>query len=90
MFSAVTEDPPESVVLSLVDFAKGHGVNGVVGLGGGSSMDTAKLAAFLLGDTTQSLNQVYGIGLARGRRLPLIQIPTTAGTGSEVCCLRNI
>ncbi len=59
------------------------GVDGVVGLGGGSSMDTAKLVALLVG-TDQRLPDIYGIGLAKGPRLPLVQVPTTAGTGSEV------
>jgi alcohol dehydrogenase class IV len=45
-------------------------------------MDTAKLVA-LLARTPQALPDIYGINLARGPRLPLIQVPTTAGTGSE-------
>ena len=47
-------------------------------------MDAAKLAAFMCGDTQQSLADVYGVDLTVGSRLPLIQVPTTAGTGSEV------
>ena len=54
-----------------------------MGLGGGSSLDTAKLVA-LLASTQQPLASIYGIGLAKGPRLPLVQVPTTAGTGSEV------
>jgi alcohol dehydrogenase class IV len=46
-------------------------------------MDTAKLVALLAG-TPQALPDIYGIGVAKGPRLPLIQVPTTAGTGSEV------
>lgn len=83
LFSDVLADPPELSVLAAVDAARAAGADCVVGFGGGSSMDTAKLVA-LLACTPQSLPEIYGIGLARGPRLPLIQVPTTAGTGSEV------
>ena len=83
LFTDVKEDPPEGVVLAAIDQARSAGVDGVVGLGGGSSMDIAKLVA-LLKDSEQKLQDIYGIGLATGHRLPLIQVPTTAGTGSEV------
>lgn len=83
VFSEVLADPPEARVEAAVEAARSAGANGVVGFGGGSSLDTAKLVA-LLACTPQALPDIYGIGLARGPRLPLIQIPTTAGTGSEV------
>ena len=83
VFSDVQADPPELSVQAAVDAALAAGADGVVGFGGGSSMDTAKLVA-LLAHTPQALPSIYGIGLARGPRLPLIQVPTTAGTGSEV------
>lgn len=83
VWDEVLPDPPEASVLAAADAARRAGCDGVIGVGGGSSMDTAKLAA-LLAATTQSLSEIFGIGLARGRRLPLIQVPTTAGTGSEV------
>ncbi len=83
VFSDVLADPPELSVQAAVDAARAAGADGVVGFGGGSSMDTAKLVA-LLARTPQSLPSIYGIGLAQGPRLPLIQVPTTAGTGSEV------
>ncbi|GAB7544684.1 iron-containing alcohol dehydrogenase [Cupriavidus sp. 8B] len=83
VFSDVQADPPEGVVLRAVDAARAAGADMVIGFGGGSSMDTAKLVA-LLACTPQSLGDIYGIGLATGPRLPLVQIPTTAGTGSEV------
>jgi alcohol dehydrogenase class IV len=82
-FSDVLADPPEERILAAVDAAKHAQADGVVGFGGGSSLDTAKLVA-LLTRTPQELSEIYGIGLARGPRLPLVQIPTTAGTGSEV------
>lgn len=83
VFSDVLADPPEVSVQAAVDAALAAGVDGVIGFGGGSSLDTAKLVA-LLARTPQVLPEIYGIGLARGPRLPLIQVPTTAGTGSEV------
>ena len=83
VFSDVQADPPEHVVEAAVNAAREAGVDGVVGFGGGSSLDSAKLVA-LLARTPQALPDIYGIGLAGGPRLPLIQVPTTAGTGSEV------
>lgn len=83
VFSEVQADPPEQVVEAAVRAALAAGVDGVVGFGGGSSLDSAKLVALLV-RTPQALPAIYGIGLARGPRLPLIQVPTTAGTGSEV------
>lgn len=82
-YTQVQADPSEAVVLAAVELARGERVDGVVGFGGGSSMDVAKLAA-LLAPGAQTLEQVYGIDNARGPRLPLLQVPTTAGTGSEV------
>jgi alcohol dehydrogenase len=83
VFSDVIADPPEAVVLQAVANARELGIDLVVGLGGGSSMDVAKLIAVLAG-SEQPLSTMYGIGNVKGERLPLIQIPTTAGTGSEV------
>ncbi|MFG1475562.1 iron-containing alcohol dehydrogenase [Xanthobacter agilis] len=83
VFTDVQADPPEAVVLATVDAARAAGADVIIGIGGGSSMDTAKLVALLVG-APQALPDIYGIGLAHGPRLPLIQVPTTAGTGSEV------
>jgi alcohol dehydrogenase class IV len=83
IFSDVQADPPEAVILEAVRRAVESRIDAVIGIGGGSSMDTAKLVA-LLAKTQQSLPAIYGIGLAQGPRMPLIQVPTTAGTGSEV------
>lgn len=83
LYDRVVADPPETVVEEAVAFARENAIDGVVGFGGGSSMDAAKLVAFLA-PSKQKLPEIYGIGLAKGARLPLIQVPTTAGTGSEV------
>ena len=83
VFSDVKPDPPETMILAAVEAAREEGVDSVVSVGGGSSLDTAKLIAMLLG-TDQPLAEMYGVNLVRGERLPLILAPTTAGTGSEV------
>jgi alcohol dehydrogenase class IV len=69
--------------MACVEAGRAAGVTGVIGFGGGSSMDVAKIAALLLG-SGEDLESAWGVGNARGPRLPLILIPTTAGTGSEV------
>ena len=81
LFDQVQADPPESIVLQAAEQARG--ATGVIAFGGGSSLDVAKLAA-LLAASGQRLAQAYGIGNAQGPRLPLVLVPTTAGTGSEV------
>ena len=81
LFDQVQADPPEEIVLQAAQQARGK--TGVIGFGGGSSLDVAKLAA-LLAASNQPLAEAYGIGNAQGPRLPLVLVPTTAGTGSEV------
>ena len=83
LFSDVEADPPEHVILAAAAKAREAAVDGVVGFGGGSSLDVAKLVA-LLAPGKEALAEVYGVGNAKGPRLPLILVPTTAGTGSEV------
>ncbi len=83
VFSDVVADPPEQVVLTAVQAARDAGCDGVIGYGGGSSMDVAKLIAVLLLDQ-QPLSDLYGVDKVIGGRAPLLQVPTTAGTGSEV------
>ncbi len=81
VFDGVEPDPRIEIVQACADAASEHSV--IVGLGGGSSMDIAKLAAIIAkhgGDIRDSI----GIGQTTGRGLPTIMIPTTAGTGSEV------
>ncbi len=81
----VVADPPEAMIRAAVEEAKSEQIDGVVSVGGGSSMDTAKLIAILAQpDAPQDLDEMYGVGMVKGGRLPLILAPTTAGTGSEV------
>jgi len=87
IFDAVVADPPEAIVLQAVEAAKTAGADIVIGLGGGSSLDTAKVVAALAVDGAQPLAEIYGIGLLERKGLPTILIPTTSGTGSEVTAI---
>ena len=80
IFDAVEADPSRDTLLSAVE--AGRGCSSAVGFGGGSPMDVAKLAAYLIG-SGEDLETLWGVGKAHGRRLPLALVPTTAGTGSE-------
>ena len=82
IFDQVEADPPDHCVLAATKAATDFGATGVIGFGGGSSLDVAKLAA-LLARSPQALKDAYGVGRATGPRLPLVLVPTTAGTGSE-------
>jgi alcohol dehydrogenase len=82
IFSDVAADPPAPMVKAAVDAAREAAADGVIGFGGGSSMDTAKIVAVLT-DSPQKLEDIYGIGKVKGARARLVLLPTTAGTGSE-------
>ena len=82
IYADVVADPPESVVMDAVAKARDFKCDSVIGFGGGSSMDVAKLLAVLI-NGKQLLSDLYGVDKVTDGRLPLIQIPTTAGTGSE-------
>ncbi|MGH6706995.1 MAG: iron-containing alcohol dehydrogenase [Sphingomicrobium sp.] len=82
LFDAVEADPSKDTLLAAVDLGRRHDVTHVVGFGGGSPMDVAKLAAYLIG-SADDLDSIWGVGLAKGKHLPLALVPTTAGTGSE-------
>lgn len=83
VISDVQPDPPEAMILSAVEKLRDERIDGVASVGGGSSMDTAKLIAVLL-NSNQELEDIYGVNQVIGDRLPLVLAPTTAGTGSEV------
>lgn len=83
VFDQVEADPSRATLMSAVQTGLAAQVSGVVGFGGGSSLDVAKLAALLIG-SAEDLDEAWGVGQAKGPRLPLVLVPTTAGTGSEV------
>lgn len=82
VFDSVLPEPPDENVHRATAMARNMSATGVVGFGGGSAMDVAKVVALVVG-SNQTLDQVYGVNVATGPRLPLVLVPTTAGTGSE-------
>ena len=82
LFDRARENPTTKCVDDCVAVAKAAGTDAIVGLGGGSSMDTAKGCNFLLTNGGE-MKDYWGVGKATKPMLPLIAIPTTAGTGSE-------
>jgi alcohol dehydrogenase len=82
MYDKVRENPTTADVDACLAAARDAGIDGIVGLGGGSSMDTAKGCNFLLTNGGR-MQDYWGVGKAARPMLPLIAIPTTAGTGSE-------
>lgn len=83
VFEDVAADPPSHVIEAAAELCRSQSADLVLSIGGGSALDTAKLVAYLA-RTPDKLDDIYGVGLAKGERLPLLLVPTTAGTGSEV------
>lgn len=83
IYDQVVPDPPDTIVQQIANDIRLFGAGLVIGFGGGSPMDTAKVAAHLAG-CDQPLETMYGVDNAKGPKLPLLLIPTTSGTGSEV------
>lgn len=83
VYDGVVADPPENNATEAAEQARVFQADLVLGFGGGSSLDVAKLAA-VLATTDQPIATLYGIDKVHGARLPLVLMPTTAGTGSEV------
>jgi alcohol dehydrogenase len=81
-FDQVQENPSVACVETCLELARRSGIDAIVGLGGGSSMDTAKGCNFLLTNGGQ-MKDYWGVGKARLPMLPFLAIPTTGGTGSE-------
>lgn len=79
----VNREPEIALFESVLAGARAFAPDAIVGLGGGSPLDTAKLVAALL-DGRQAVRETFGIGNLRGRAVFLACVPTTAGTGAEV------
>ena len=83
IFQDVEADPSIKTLLNAIEAGKKINATGVIGFGGGSSMDIAKLTSLILG-SNENIDEAWGVSNAKGPRLPLVLVPTTAGTGSEV------
>ena len=83
IFDDVEADPSLKTLLKAIEVGKKINASGVIGFGGGSSMDVAKLTSLILG-SNEDIEEAWGVLNAKGPRLPLVLVPTTAGTGSEV------
>ena len=93
LFDQSIENPTDSSVQACAEVARDAEIDLIVGLGGGSSMDTAKGCNFIL-TNGGSMADYWGIGKAKNSMFPLVAVPTTAGTGSECqsfapCSIRN-
>lgn len=89
VFSQVEPDLPRDNLVQVVEELAERAVDVLIGLGGGSCMDFAKISAILLargGD----VRDLYGENLVPGPGLPVITVPTTGGTGAEVTCISVI
>lgn len=81
-FDQSIENPTDSSVQACADFARPLDIDVIIGFGGGSSMDTAKGCNFILTNGGK-MADYWGVGKASRAMLPLVAVPTTAGTGSE-------
>ena len=82
-FDEVEADPRYEIASQAAESAKNAGADLIIGIGGGSPLDIAKVASIAV-TNSQPTNTFFGIDLVPKRGLPLILVPTTAGTGSEV------
>jgi alcohol dehydrogenase class IV len=92
VFDDVEPDPLVDTARRSAEFARRFTPNGIVGLGGGSPLDIAKATAAILANETP-LEEMWGVGNVPKPALPMVLLPTTAGTGSEVtpnCILTDV
>jgi alcohol dehydrogenase len=86
LYAKAVPEPPMSSVAEIVKFAEKGGYDCIVGFGGGSPIDVAKVVAALVG-TGKTVEDIVGIDQVPKKGLPMIAVPTTAGTGSEVTAI---
>lgn len=83
LFSDVQPDPSIDLVKHISSLTRTKHIDAIIGLGGGSSIDSAKIAG-ALSTNPGDINEYMGVDLFKKESLPMVAIPTTAGTGSEV------
>ena len=83
VYAEIATEPSVSTFEAALEAARAFVPDAMIGLGGGSAIDVAKMVAALY-DGRQQVGEVFGIGQLAWRSLPLFSLPTTAGTGSEV------
>jgi alcohol dehydrogenase class IV len=86
VYDQAVPEPPMSSIAEIVTIAEEGRYDGIVGFGGGSAIDVAKIVAALAG-TGDSVEDYVGIDQVPRKGLPFIAVPTTAGTGSEVTAI---
>ncbi len=84
IFDGIQPDPGIPVAEACAKAGRSADANAVIGLGGGSTLDIAKVAAVLIPNPSTGVRDLFGIDQVTGRGLPTVMLPTTAGTGSEV------
>ena len=87
VFDNVEADPSLKTLMKCVEIGSDFKATGNW-LGGGSSMDVAKLTALLIG-SNENIHEAWGVANAKGPRLPLVLYPTTSGTGRGYSHLHN-
>jgi alcohol dehydrogenase class IV len=80
----ISSDPKSHEINTIMPSLKERKIDAVIGLGGGSSIDTAKAISVLLGENAHDIEDYMGTGKNPSKTLPIIAVPTTSGTGSEV------
>lgn len=83
VFDEIEENPSMETVIKARDFGLAQGADFVIGIGGGSPMDAAKAIALMMKHPKEGMDYLYAKG-ADSSALPVAEIPTTCGTGSEV------
>ena len=83
IYNGVVADPHDGIVDEAGEMAKKEGCDGVVGIGGGSSLDAAKAATILLENPGPAAQYICAVPMFINTKTPLVLVPTTSGTGSE-------